>query len=62
MEIKEYIGVGPEKGTVVNAADAFRYALERCLGGTLDEQKEFREMLVEWWYSGNWVAGGDSDD
>lgn len=46
-----------ELGTNVFVAeeDAFRYALERCLNGTEEEQKEFKEMLVEWFYSGNWV-------
>lgn len=46
-----------ELGTNVFVAeeDAFQYALERSLGGTEEEQKEFKEMLVEWFYSGNWV-------
>lgn len=35
--------------------DAFDYALERCLHGTEEDQRKFREMLVEWFYSGNWV-------
>ena len=48
-------GIGPEEGTIVNEGDAYTYALERCLGGTLEEQKEFRGMLVEWYYSGNWI-------
>lgn len=50
-----YYGVGPETGKFVAAEDAYKYALERCLSGTLEEQKEFREMLVEWYYSGNWI-------
>ena len=40
-------------GTFVAEEDAFDYALERCLRGTEEDQKEFREMLVEWFYS-NW--------
>ena len=35
--------------------DAYEYALDRCMNGTEEEQKEFKEMLVEWFYSGNWV-------
>lgn len=50
-----YKGIGPEDGTIVNEGDAYVYALERCLGGKSEEQKEFREMLVEWYYSGNWI-------
>lgn len=34
---------------------AYQYALERCLNGTEKEKKEFREMMVEWFYSGNWI-------
>lgn len=54
-----YIGIGPEKDTVVSEEQAFEYALERSLQGTPEEQKEFREMLVEWFYSGNWVKEDD---
>lgn len=50
-----YVGIGPEKDTVVTEDRAFEYALERCLHGTPDEREEFKEMLVEWFYSGNWV-------
>ena len=39
----------------VPESEAYEYALERCLNGTEEEQKEFKEMLVEWFYSGNWV-------
>lgn len=49
-----YKGVGPEAGTIVEEDQAYQYALERCLHGTLEEQKEFKEALVEWYYSGNW--------
>lgn len=33
-----YVGVGPEKDTVVEENQAYQYALERCLHGTLQEQ------------------------
>lgn len=52
-----YRGIGPEAGTIVEEEQAYHYALERCLGGAPEEQKEFREMLVEWYYSGNWIRG-----
>ena len=35
--------------------EAYEYAFDRCMNGTEEEQKEFKEMLVEWFYSGNWV-------
>lgn len=50
-----YLGIGPENGTFVPVDRAYNYALERCLGGTKEDQEEFQEMLVEWFYSGNWI-------
>lgn len=44
-------------GEFVPEEDAYEYALERCLHGAELEQAEFRKMLVEWFYSGNWVYG-----
>lgn len=48
-----YSRMGPEAGTFVPEDSAFEYAFERCLKGTPEDKKEFREMLVEWFYSGN---------
>lgn len=57
-----YKGIGPEEGRIVEESEAYEYALERCLNGTLQEQKEFRGMLVEWYYSGNWIKeDGDGE-
>lgn len=50
-----YAGIGPEDGKFVPEEEAYEYALFRCTKGTLEEQKEFREAFVEWYYSGNWV-------
>ena len=50
-----YEGIGPEQGTVVSQEDAYAYALERCLSGTEEDKQDFKEMLVEWFYSGNWA-------
>lgn len=50
-----YLGIGPEKGTFVPEEDAFDYALYRCLHGTEEEQKEFREAFIDWYYSGNFT-------
>lgn len=49
-----YEGIGPEQGTIVTEDEAYPYALERCLKGTESDRREFKEMLVEWFYSGNW--------
>lgn len=35
--------------------DAYEYALGCCINGTEEEQKEFKEMLVEWFFSGDWI-------
>lgn len=46
-----------EMGTnvFVPEEEAFEYAFDRCMNGSEEEQKEFKEMLVEWFYSGNWT-------
>lgn len=48
-----YLEIGT--GDFVPEEDAFDYALERCLHGTEEDKREFKEMLIEWFYSGNWV-------
>lgn len=54
-----FVGIGPEQGIFVEADVAYDYALNRCLRGTKAEQEEFKEefkdRLVEWYYSGNWI-------
>lgn len=32
--------------------EAYEYALEQCLNGSEEDIKEFKSMLVEWYYSG----------
>lgn len=39
----------------VSESDAYEYALEQCLNSSEEDKKVFREMLVEWYFSGNWV-------
>ena len=39
-------------GVFVPESEAYNYALERCLNGTEEDVKEFKKMLVEWFYSG----------
>ena len=58
----QYTGIGPEYGKVVDEEQAFDYALERCLHGTIQDQEDFREILVEWFYSGNWIKEDEDDD
>lgn len=48
-------------GVFIPEEDAFEYALEQCVEMVSDSlfnigwTQEFKEMLVEWFYSGNWV-------
>ncbi len=48
-------------GVFVPEEDAFDYALEQCFEtvpagiGLLKWTQDFREMLVEWFYSNNWI-------
>lgn len=54
-----YIGIGPEEGTIVEEDQAYEYALERCLHGTPQDQQDFKDLLIEWFYSGNWIRKED---
>lgn len=39
-------------GDFVPEKEAYEYALDQCLNGSEEDQKEFRTMLVEWYFSG----------
>lgn len=48
-------------GVFVSEEDAFDYAIEQCLEvipegiHNLKWIEEFKESMVEWFYSGNWI-------
>lgn len=48
-------------GIFIAEEDAFNYAIEQCVKCVsrgfrdIDWTDEFKEMIVEWFYSGNWV-------
>ena len=50
LNIKGFHEVGT--GNFVPESEAYEYALERCLNGTEEDIKDFKVMLVEWFYSG----------
>lgn len=56
-----YVGICTERGKVIDDEYALEYAMERCgiqaVGDEVDP--EFAEMLVEWFYSGNWLHKED---
>lgn len=47
---KGYHRVGTEE--FVPDDEAFEYALDKCINGQEEDVKEFRAMLVEWYFSG----------
>ena len=59
MSIKGWRGISTNDGKFVPAEDGFSYAAKAV--GVLDfdqtapEAEEFKEMLTEWYFSGNWV-------
>lgn len=57
-----YQGIQSEEGRIVREEDALSYALERCLLGTKEDQEEFRDALIEWFYSGNWIRREEDDE
>lgn len=57
-----YFGINSEHGKRVDDEVAFDYALDRCLNGSDQDKKEFREMLVEWYFSGDWIRRDGSAD
>lgn len=54
-----YVGIGPEEGIVVDDDQAYEYALERCLNGSQQDKQDFKDILVEWFFSGNWIREDD---
>ena len=62
-----YEGFGEHEGEYVSAQDALAYAMKQCgivhCAGGFPERREFDEMLVEWYFSGNWraIREGDSE-
>ena len=67
-----YVGICKEIGKTVSDEEAFDYAFDRCMKGTEKEKQEFREVLdseelikkiiVDWYFSGNWVHKEDEED
>lgn len=58
--MKIYKGIGPNSGKIVPESMAFSYALKECgvlaYTSAAPEFGEFQAMLVEWYFSGNWIV------
>jgi len=54
-----YEGIGPDRGLQIPGEDALEYTMKRCgiqfTGQPGDTTEEFRNMLVEWFFSGSWI-------
>ncbi len=62
-----YVGIGKNRGKLLeNAADALAYALAvhgvEPVGSLMEISAEFRTMLLEWEFSGDWVRYRDWEE
>ncbi len=51
--MKGYKGICAEQGKYIPSEKSFAYAMERVKMDGL--QAEFEQMVVDWYFSGNWV-------
>lgn len=58
-------GIGPNAGKFIEAEDGFSYARDQVGITTFDrtapEAEEFKEMMIEWFFSGNWIEVYEED-
>jgi hypothetical protein len=60
--INGYIGICRESGKYVDADEALNYAMKRCgiqFEEPGDTTEEFKQMFLEWFYSGSWLEDND---
>lgn len=53
-----YQGICNNKGLTVKASDALCYAMQHCgiqITRITEETEEFLDMLVHWYFSGDWL-------
>lgn len=59
------VGVGPMQGRQVPWEDALQTAMAGCGIALKNPQAaewgEFRQMLVEWYFSGNWIEEDEDE-
>lgn len=61
----KYIGICENKGLEVQVRDALCYVMLHCGIQIIHITKlteEFAEMLVEWYFSGNWLKSKEAGD
>ncbi len=53
-----YLGICKNRGLAVRQDDALCYAMQHCgiqIACITEETKEFLDMLVPWYFSGDWI-------
>ena len=58
-KFKGWRGIGPNAGSYIAAEDGFSYICQQAgiesFDDTAPDAAEFKEMLIEWYFSGNWL-------
>ena len=58
-KLKGWQGITLNDGKYVSAEDGFEYVCQQvgiaAFDDTAPEAEKFKEMLVEWFFSGNWI-------
>ncbi|MPN61511.1 hypothetical protein SDC9_209249 [bioreactor metagenome] len=63
-----YEGIFAEKGKTIEAGEALGYVMERCGIQKMPDMpenndfEEFSHMVVDWYFSGNWIEVREFDD
>jgi hypothetical protein len=64
-EFKGWKGISTNTGKYVAAEDGFEYVCEQvgieAFDETAPDAAEFKEMLIEWYFSGNWIEDYKED-
>ena len=64
-KLKGWRGIGPNAGQYVAAEDGFEYVCQQVgierFDRTAIDADEFEEMVVEWFFSGNWIEEYEED-
>jgi hypothetical protein len=64
-EFKGWKGISTNTGKYVAAEDGFEYVCEQvgieAFDETAPDATEFKGMLIEWYFSGNWIEDYKED-
>ena len=64
-KLKGWEGISTNRGKFVEVDEAFHYICKQvgiaAFYNTAPEAAEFKEMLIEWYFSGNWVEVYDDE-